>query len=358
MRLLLCLLLQLRAGRAADASKPHMNGGVNPPFASAKPQVSLTGSEETALAAGRTVMRQVIAESGKGGRALAVQDVAASPETVWNRILAFPEYPKMVTGVQVQPLTHAACRAPRRMPHASRLTPHASRRAHARPTADSPRRHCWQECSNYDTITHRNGTQTIRTRMKLGVMGVSLEYFIDHTYAPSLGVLTWTLDYSRLSDLIDSVGYWCVVPHPRTPGASRVFYSVDAALPSWVPGFVVNAVTKKALTDATSWVKVESEKAQARAGRGGGGGAPSAGTECKWSWKHMRRRCVEPPPSPPPPPPTWLAWATSCLSMVGNMVGAVSWYDVWLPATAKVCLLNAVALFSVALILRAAEAHR
>ena len=127
MRLLLCLLLQLRAGRAADASKPHMNGGVNPPFASAKPQVSLTGSEETALAAGRTVMRQVIAESGKGGRALAVQDVAASPETVWNRILAFPEYPKMVTGVQVQPLTHAARRAPRRMPHASRLTPHAAR---------------------------------------------------------------------------------------------------------------------------------------------------------------------------------------------------------------------------------------
>merc|ERR1712129_67615 len=107
-------------------------------------------------------------------------------------------------------------------------------------------------------------------------------------------------------------------------GASRVFYSVDAALPSWVPGFVVNAVTKKALTDATSWVKVESEKVQ--------------------------------------PPPTWLAWATSSLrmvgDMVGDMVGAVSWYDVWLPATAKVCLLNAVALFSVALILRAAEAHR
>ena len=122
----------------------------------------------------------------------------------------------------------------------------------------------------------------------------------------------------------------------------------------------------QALTDATSWVKVESEKVQARAGGGGGGGggggAPSAGTEGKWSWKLMRRRCVEPPPSPPPPAPTWLAWATSSLhmvgDMVGDMVGAVSWYDVWLPATAKVCLLNAVALFSVALILRAAEAHR
>ena len=129
-----------------------------------------------------------------------------------------------------------------------------------------------------------------------------------------------------------------------------------------MPGFVVTAVTKKALTDATSWVKVESEKSEkvqaSDGGGGGGGGAPSAGTECKWSWKRLRRRCVEPPPSPPPPPPTWLAWATSSLHMVGDMVGAVSWYDVWLPATAKVCLLNAVALFSVALILRAAEAHR
>ena len=74
------------------------------------------------------------------------------------------------------------------------------------------------------------------------------------------------------------------------------------------------------------------------------------------------------------------------------MVGEVSWYDVWLPATAKVCpnsnpspspspspnpspnpnpnpnpnltltlkvcLLNAIALLSAALILRAAAAHR
>jgi hypothetical protein len=53
---------------------------------------------------------------------------------------------------------------------------------------------------------HRNGTQTIKTRMKLSVMGVKLEYFINHMYHPKLSVLTWTLDYGRLSDLIDSVG--------------------------------------------------------------------------------------------------------------------------------------------------------
>ena len=140
MRLLLCLLLQLRAGRAADASKPHMNSGVNPPFASAKPQVSLTGSEETALEAGRAVMRQVTSKDGKGGRALAVQDVAASPDTVWNRILAFPEYPKMVTGVQAQPLPHAS--RPTRHAAPSRLTSRASRLSPCtRSAADHPRWH-------------------------------------------------------------------------------------------------------------------------------------------------------------------------------------------------------------------------
>ena len=108
----------------------------------------------------------------------------------------------MVTGVQAQPL-----------PHASRLTRHAapsrltSRASRLSPCTRSQLIHggtCWQECSNYETITHRMA-QTIG-RMKLGVMGVGLEYFIDHTYAPRLGVLTWTLDYTRLSDLIISIG--------------------------------------------------------------------------------------------------------------------------------------------------------
>ena len=69
------LLLHLRLGQTADANKPHINSGVNPPFATAKPKVSLTGSEETALSGGKPVMRQVTAEGGKGGRALVVQDV-------------------------------------------------------------------------------------------------------------------------------------------------------------------------------------------------------------------------------------------------------------------------------------------
>ena len=89
----------LRCGLSADARKPHMNDGVNTPFATAKPDVKLSGSELATLGEGKAVMRQVVSEGGKGGRAMAVQDVAATVETVWDRILAFGDYPKMVAGV-------------------------------------------------------------------------------------------------------------------------------------------------------------------------------------------------------------------------------------------------------------------
>ena len=69
------LVLLIAGGEAADAGKPHINSGVNKPFPTAKPDVKLTGKEESMLASGSTVKRQVVADSGKGGRAMAVQDV-------------------------------------------------------------------------------------------------------------------------------------------------------------------------------------------------------------------------------------------------------------------------------------------
>jgi len=42
-----------------------------------------------------------------------------------------------------------------------------------------------------------------------------------------------------------------------------VFYSVDAAFPSWLPKLVQRFVSNKALGDATSWLSRESENAYA-----------------------------------------------------------------------------------------------
>ena len=245
---------------AADAKKPHINQGVNAPFPTKRQDIQLSSGDEATLAAGKPVFRQVVSPDGKGGRALAVQDIAASVDTVWGRIFAFSDYPKMVNGVK--------------------------------------------ETSVYDE--RRSGdTRTIKVRMKLGMMGVTLEYFIDHTYSQKNSVMTWTLDYSRLSDLIDSVGYWCMLPHPTKPGYTRALYSVEAAFPSWVPGFVVSAITSKALTDATGWVKVEAEKEQIKLGGVEGGAAvPTTKKACKAAGGTWSKKVCDMPPPPPPPPPS------------------------------------------------------
>ena len=65
-------------------------------------------------------------------------------------------------------------------------------------------------CKNYAETTHKNGTRTIMTRMVIGAAMVKIEYFIHHTYYPDLSSITWTLDYTRESQLDESVGFWYI----------------------------------------------------------------------------------------------------------------------------------------------------
>ena len=101
--------------------------------------------------------------------------------------------------------------------------------------------------------------QIIYTRMKVGFPVLKLEFFVKHFYYPSLNSLTWTLDYTKNSDFNDSCGYWYVITHPENPEWSRIFYSVEVSMFDWVPKFVVDFMSTKALTDATAWVKKFSE---------------------------------------------------------------------------------------------------
>ena len=89
---------------------------------------------------------------------------------------------------------------------------------------------------------------------------MKLEFYVKHFYYPSLNSLTWTLDYEKLSDLDDSCGYWYVIPHPDDRlERTRVFYSVEVSMFAWVPRFIVELMSSKALTEATGWVKKFSE---------------------------------------------------------------------------------------------------
>jgi hypothetical protein len=194
---------------AADANSPHEHQGIVPPYKGAPPPVPLSPEEQATLAGGQMVLKQV--RTGNGGHGVVFMDIHASPDTLWSRIVNYGMYPTWVDNV-------ATCE-----------------------------------------VYRRDGAN-IYTRFVLDPMGMNVEYFIKHTYNPAAGYLTWTLDYSRLSDLDDSVGYWRVTPLRTDPPLSRLEYSVDIRFKGWIPGFVQDMISKHGLTNAAAWVKEQSEK--------------------------------------------------------------------------------------------------
>ena len=196
---------------AADDSQPHPHTGVLKPYPNTPNIPTLTANDLAKLADGKSVQKQFKESGASGGRGLAVQDVHASPEEIWSRIMALENYTQWVSNVS--------------------------------------------ECEVYETT----GRHT-KARFVLSATVMSVEYFIDHTFYPERNYLTWTLDYSKESDLDDSVGFWYVQPLKEKPGWSRLYYSVDVKLKGWVPGFIQKQITKSGLNKATAWVKLESEK--------------------------------------------------------------------------------------------------
>ena len=200
---------------AADKNKPHPHSGVLAPYPTTPTVKTLTAQELATLADGKSVQDQFEQEGQSSGRGFVVQDVHATPDVIWSRILSFDMYTTWVDKVQV--------------------------------------------CEEYEKTDLANGNKSMKVRFVLNAI-MSVEYFISHTYYPSQSYLTWTLDYSKESDLDDSVGFWYVKALPERPGWSRIYYSVDVKFKGWIPGIIKNMVTRSGLKKATAWVKEESEK--------------------------------------------------------------------------------------------------
>lgn len=193
---------------AADPAKPHDHQGIVKPYAGAPAPVTLSADDLTKLQAGQLVMKQ--AQTGNGGHAVAFQNIAATPDRIWSRIVNYPMYPKWVDSVQ--------------------------------------------KCEIY-----KKEGSNIYVDFGLSVMGIGVEYYVKHNYQPSQNYLTWTLDYTRQSDLDDSVGYWRLTPVSADPPVTRLEYAVDIRFKGWIPGFVQSYIQSKGLTSAVSWVKKQSE---------------------------------------------------------------------------------------------------
>jgi hypothetical protein len=202
------LLIATAHAHAADPDQPHPHQGLVPAFAGAPPQIELTPEQLRTLDDGEAVLTTLPGDAG--GRGIAIQDIHATPEVIWGRIRDFRAYPRMVDRVD--------------------------------------------SCEPY----FEEGDD-VRVRFASTVLGFEYVYFIRHNFRPDEGYVTWTLDYSRESDLDDSVGYWAVIPHPEKPGWSRLFYGIDMRTRGYMPGFVRHFIAKRGLGEATAWVKREAE---------------------------------------------------------------------------------------------------
>jgi hypothetical protein len=233
-----------------ESHPTHPHQGKVTPFQPGDPNIILDDKALEVLARGQPYQTQVMSAGKSGGRGMVVQDINAPAHTVWGRILDYDNYakmvPKTVESQNYQIIHHDDGDDEDKGNQQVLLDVDQS---------STKRRQASDESS---IPSPPLPAKTIYTRMKIGFPMLTLQFYVKHLYYPELNSLTWTLDYSRKSDLDDSCGYWYVVP--ISSNKTRVFYAVEVSIFDWVPSFVVHFLKNKALTDATAWVKKYSEQ--------------------------------------------------------------------------------------------------
>ena len=188
-------------------ANPHPHTGKLTPFTSAPAAVSLGASDEEKLKNGKPVLKQKV--GGEGGEGVAVQYISASSQDVWDTILDYGNYKNWVKNV------------------------------------DSA------------TIYQKKGSDWyVETRSKVALFSFVL--YTRNSIHRDQGYMSWTLDYSKKSDLNDSVGYWRVEELSSDPPLTRVDYSTKIIV-SGVPDFLAGYLTEDALIEGTKWVKKQAE---------------------------------------------------------------------------------------------------
>lgn len=206
------MLALTSTAQAASADQPHGHQGILAPISSTPPAVVLTEEDRSKLAAGKHVERH--SKDENGGSGVAIQYIKASPSDIWATILSYHRYKGWVKNVV--------------------------------------------DCSVY-----KKEGNDLYVDMQTSILGFKSRIFTKNTVRKDLGYMAWSLDYERKSDVNDLVGYWRVEPVKDQPGITRLEHS-NSVMIKGVPGFLVNYMTKDALSEGTSWVKREAEKRSAR----------------------------------------------------------------------------------------------
>ena len=210
---LFCAGTLIVASTLSFAEDKHPHGPMLAPIKSKPLPTKLTVDEEKKLASGESVMRQV--ENSDGGYGVAIQDIHAPVNIVWDTILAYDRYPDWVDNV-------ANC-----------------------------------------TVYKKPSPGVLYVDMEISVMFVSSHLYTINTINKAEGYMSWILDRDRESSVKDTVGYWMLSPHPKEPSKTRVEYSSQMIV-SGVPDFIAKFLTRDSLRSGTVWVKEQAEKASSK----------------------------------------------------------------------------------------------
>lgn len=207
------VLLWAPSALGASEGQRHYHSGKLTKYKMGPPPLLLSAADEARLSQGHAVMQSLVSDDGTR-RLISVQDIEVPADVVMGRILDFEKYDKMVTAVDA--------------------------------------------CNNYANVELRDGSKLIKSKYTIHAAHLKFTYFVEHRYDPVERCMVFNLDYSKQSDLDDTVGYWYA--RPRSPTSCRIFYSTECKLRGWVPAPVYNILAKQALAQATTWVSREANK--------------------------------------------------------------------------------------------------
>ena len=209
MKALLLFLAMVTTAQASDPTKPHPHQGILTPITTAPARIDLSADEKAKLEGGEVVIRQT---QGSGeGEGVAVQLIQAPVDTVWEVILDYDRYPERINTLS--------------------------------------------SCEVYE----RKGNEVF-VDMQSSVMGFKFGQYTRNFIHKDKGYMSWTLDYRRLSDVDDMVGYWRLEQVSASPPVTRLEYGTEIKV-GQVPPFLVGFLTRDALRSGTAWVKKHSEAA-------------------------------------------------------------------------------------------------
>lgn len=112
----------------------------------------------------------------------------------------------------------------------------------------------------YANCTHADGSVEIRSAYVLNYFSFFIRVSLVHTFVPQHRCLTWTIDTSRHSDLVQSIGYWRADPHPNGQQHTRLYYSADMLMQN-VPKKLTKLLTPLTLSTSMAWAKEHAELA-------------------------------------------------------------------------------------------------